>query len=95
MYQLLYDKKNDEEYFKDQMENRIKGMELKDEDFFVDLKMGSQKDIQNMFKANCENKVQGGIANKENRKQSPSKTSSTFQSTQYGSTQASFNQKNN
>ena len=50
-YQLVYERKNNPDYFKDRMEADIEKMNLKDQDFFVDLRLGGQQQIFNLFKA--------------------------------------------
>jgi hypothetical protein len=45
VYSLLYEKKNNTEYYTDRLAEQMTGMDLKDEDFFIDLKLGSEKDI--------------------------------------------------
>lgn len=38
-------------------------MGLKDEDFFIDLRLGSQTEINNLYKANLENRgKEGGVS---------------------------------
>lgn len=54
---MLYEKKNNPEYFRERMEEVINDLQLKDEDFFVDLKMGSTKEFKNLFESNANNDV--------------------------------------
>jgi hypothetical protein len=54
-YELLYKKKNDPEYFTNRMMEIYKDLKLKDEDLFIDLKLGSSKEISNLFIANQNN----------------------------------------
>jgi hypothetical protein len=51
-YELLYKKKNDPEYFTNRMMEIYKDLKLKDEDLFIDLKIGSSKELSNLFMAN-------------------------------------------
>jgi len=55
---MIYDKKNNNDYFTDKIEKQVTNMALTDQDFFIDLKLGSEKAIKNVFKANCENQIQ-------------------------------------
>lgn len=54
---MLYEKKNNPEYFRERMEEAINDFKLTDEDFFVDLKMVSTKEFKNLFEANAKNDV--------------------------------------
>ena len=54
---MIYNKKNDGEYFSERMEKQINGLALKDQDFFIDIKLGSEKEIYNLFEANMANIV--------------------------------------
>ena len=58
LYSMIYDKKNNNDYFTDKIEKQVTNMALTDQDFFIDLKLGSEKAIKNVFKANCENQIQ-------------------------------------
>lgn len=51
-YALIYEKKNNKEYFTDQMEQQLRGMLLTDQDLLIDLQLGSKKEIHNLFIAN-------------------------------------------
>ena len=46
---------NNHEYFTDRMEGPIAKMNLEDRDLFVDLKLGSEKKIYNLYAANMAN----------------------------------------
>ena len=47
------------------MKNQIEGMGLKDEDFFIDLRLGSKEQINNLYRANMENRGKdGGVPSK-------------------------------
>ena len=39
------------------MEKQAERMNVTDEDYFIDLKLGNERDIQNMFKANTDNTI--------------------------------------
>ena len=54
---MVYSKKNDSQYFTDRMEKQINGMALKDQDLFIDIRLGSEKEIYNLFEANMSNIV--------------------------------------
>lgn len=54
-YELLYKKKNDPDYFSQRMMDTYNDLKLKDEDLFIDLRLGSPKDMQNLFEANQAN----------------------------------------
>ena len=54
-YQLIYDKKNKIDYFTDRMEKEYEGLNLEDKDLLVDLRLGSEKAIYNLFRANMSN----------------------------------------
>ena len=56
-YELIYEKKNNEEYFVDRMEKEMARMALSDGDLLCDLRLGSEKSIQNLFEANQANKL--------------------------------------
>ena len=53
--ELIYEKKNNIEYYQDQMERQMDGLGLTDQDLMIDLKLGSSKAIHNMYEANREN----------------------------------------
>lgn len=47
------------------MKSQIEGMGLKDEDFFIDLRLGSKEQINNLYRANMENRGKdGGVPSK-------------------------------
>jgi hypothetical protein len=52
---LIYEKKNNPVYFADRMDREMRGMSLKDSDLLIDLRLGSQKDIENLFESNRRN----------------------------------------
>lgn len=56
-YELIYDRKNNAEYYDDHMEKQIQGLGLSDEDFVIDLKLGTKEAIHNMYRANNYNKI--------------------------------------
>ena len=51
-FELLYKKKNDPEYFGLRMMEIYNDLKLKDEDLFIDLRLGNPKQITNLFIAN-------------------------------------------
>jgi len=54
-FEILYEKKNDPEVFATKIEKQMD--HLKDQDLFIDLRLGSYKDIINLFEANREKQV--------------------------------------
>ena len=54
---MIYSKKNQTEYFTDRMERQIENLDLKDQDFFIDIKLGSEKEIYNLYRAHMSNLV--------------------------------------
>ena len=54
-FELLYKKKNDPEYFGLRMMEIYSDLKLKDEDLFIDLRLGNPKEITNLFIANKAN----------------------------------------
>ena len=44
-YELLYSKKNNPEYYSTRMQEMYQDLKLKDEDLFIDLRMGNQHEI--------------------------------------------------
>jgi len=66
-YQMLYNYKNNKEYFSDRINNKATKMGLEDEDYFIDLQLGGEKEIINLFKSAAAKKVSSlEHSNKEN-----------------------------
>jgi len=53
-YELIYSRKNND-YLRERMEEKWGEMNLEDKDLLIDLKLGSKKEIENLFEANREN----------------------------------------
>lgn len=54
-YELIYARKNNIEYYHQNLERQIDGLGLTDEDLMVDLKLGNSKAIHNLYMANTQN----------------------------------------
>jgi hypothetical protein len=54
-FEMIYKKKNDPEYFSNRMMETYQDLKLKDEDLFIDLRLGNTKDITNLYMANQAN----------------------------------------
>ena len=54
-FEMLYKKKNDPEYFSKRMMEVYQDLKLKDEDLFIDLRLGNTKEITNLYAANRAN----------------------------------------
>lgn len=57
-FELIYQRKNDIEYYHEHLERQMDGMGLKDTDLMIDMRLGTSKDIQNVYKANAANEVE-------------------------------------
>ena len=57
-YDLIYQKKNDIEYYHTHLKATMEGLKLKDQDLMVDMRVGDHVQIQNLFKANTERNIE-------------------------------------
>lgn len=51
-YELIYEKKNNIEYYNTHMQSSLDGMSLRDPDLMLDMRIGDPSKIQNIYKAN-------------------------------------------
>lgn len=63
LYDLIYQRKNDRFFFKDNMETTINNYELIDTDYFIDFQCGNANEINNVFRGNLEEMSKRGAKN--------------------------------
>ena len=51
-YELIYERKNDPDFYDRNMARKMEVLEMTDEDLIVDFKLGRKKIIHNLFEAN-------------------------------------------
>ena len=56
-YAMIYERKNDIEYYHEHLERMVDGKGLTDQDLMIDIRIGDSKEIFNLYQANTENNV--------------------------------------
>ena len=56
-YAMIYERKNDIEYYHEHFERMVDGKGLTDQDLMIDIRIGDSKEIFNLYQANTENNV--------------------------------------
>lgn len=68
-YAMIYERKNDIEYYHEHFERAADGNGLTDQDLMIDIRIGGSKEIFNLYQANTENNVKVAAEDLKSSKQ--------------------------